>query len=505
MPLPSVYNQRDEGNLWLLRAGPVAVLILLPLVIFFQQFTTSLRGQTLTKPLSVMAASEEVRDPGVGELTIESKFIVKSVYQAMMEFDPSGAAARRPYDQEQFWSETVDEEDEPTTPTGLMEVIDGVAISRVDRFRAAIVAGELLGPKAAHERLEALKVEAEPGGSLASEIGWLSPWYEHASAHEPDVLAADFEAALLSRHGWFAELAIAHQRHSSDPTRWGVVTGAESVEGLYAILVIAGVLTFVLGLILAFVLFAMARGGIVESNFYETRIDRRLYLEVFALFLLGFLVLDVAGIVVIGERSGWAFALTEVLMWGISASALWPLLRGASWGDLTVDLGLNTGRGVFREIGIGVVGYIAAMPLIIIGVIITGLVMSIFQGEPPPEEVQRFPMFESPLSDSWIGVILSTISACVWAPIVEEVLFRGALHRFLPGGFGVLGRTLVSAAVFGMVHPYDAQGMITVGFAGIAFGLMREWRGTLIPSMVAHAIHNGVISFVQIGTLVLLG
>jgi membrane protease YdiL (CAAX protease family) len=497
MALPSVHDPHDQGNLWLLRAAPVAVLILLPLVVFLQQFSTSLRGQTLAKPLSEMTASEEAPDPGLAGLTIESKFIVKGVYQALLEFDPSGIAARRPYAAGEFWEDLTGEDDEPATREGLMGAVDEGAVSRVERFRAAIVAGELLGPAAAHERLEALKGEVDPGGALASEIGWLSPWYRRSALRDPEALPMDLETSLRARHGWFAELALSHQRHSSDPQRWAVVSGGEELDSFHGALGIAGVLTFVLGLILAFVLFAMARGGQVESNFYETRIDRRLYLEVFAAFLLGFLILDVAGIVVIGERGGWAFAVTEVLLWAISASALWPLLRGADWDDLKLDLGLNTGRGVLKEVSIGVVAYVAALPLFIVGLLITGLLVGLFQGEGAPEEAHRFPMFESPLSDSWTGV--------VWAPIVEEVLFRGALHRFLPSGLGALGRSVVTAAVFGMVHPYDTQGMITVGLLGVAFGLMREWRGTLIPSMVAHALHNGVISFVQVGTLVMLG
>jgi membrane protease YdiL (CAAX protease family) len=57
---------------------------------------------------------------------------------------------------------------------------------------------------------------------------------------------------------------------------------------------------------------------------------------------------------------------------------------------------------------------------------------------------------------------------------------------------------LVTAAVFGMVHPYTTAGLVQVGMIGIVFGLLREWRGSLIAPMVAHALHNGTIAFTTV-------
>src|SRR5688572_22779768 len=55
------------------------VLVLLPLVYWLQQWTRSLHGETLSTAPAQVRRSEEIRDPGVSELTILSKLTVKMV------------------------------------------------------------------------------------------------------------------------------------------------------------------------------------------------------------------------------------------------------------------------------------------------------------------------------------------------------------------------------------------------------------------------------------------
>lgn len=97
----------------------------------------------------------------------------------------------------------------------------------------------------------------------------------------------------------------------------------------------------------------------------------------------------------------------------------------------------------------------------------------------------------------WIGAI----TAVVWAPLVEELLFRGALYAGLRSKLGWVWSVVISSVLFGLIHPYTPSGMISVAFGGVAFGLLREWRGTLIPCIVAHALHNATITTVTITVL----
>ena len=97
------------------------------------------------------------------------------------------------------------------------------------------------------------------------------------------------------------------------------------------------------------------------------------------------------------------------------------------------------------------------------------------------------------MSGTWTIVVLSGLGSIIWAPVFEEIFFRGGLHRYLPSKLGILGRVAITAVLFGSYHPYDVSGMIDVALMGVVFGLLREWRGSLIAGMVAHCLHNATI------------
>ena len=95
--------------------------------------------------------------------------------------------------------------------------------------------------------------------------------------------------------------------------------------------------------------------------------------------------------------------------------------------------------------------------------------------------------FSDPGSPVW-GV---WIAACVWAPLIEETLFRGALYRYLRPSLSVLGASVLTGALFAFVHPQGLAFLPALGAVGIVLGLLREWRGSLTACMTAHALHNG--------------
>jgi membrane protease YdiL (CAAX protease family) len=48
----------------------------------------------------------------------------------------------------------------------------------------------------------------------------------------------------------------------------------------------------------------------------------------------------------------------------------------------------------------------------------------------------------------------------------------------------------VSALFFGFMHGYSVILLLPVITIGFVFALMREWRGSLVPVMVGHFMHN---------------
>jgi membrane protease YdiL (CAAX protease family) len=78
------------------------------------------------------------------------------------------------------------------------------------------------------------------------------------------------------------------------------------------------------------------------------------------------------------------------------------------------------------------------------------------------------------------------------AGIGEEALYRGFLIRYLHDGAPALPLLLALAAaslVFGLAHVYQgAPAILRTGIAGLAFGLLFLLTGSLIPSIVLHAL-----------------
>jgi membrane protease YdiL (CAAX protease family) len=103
-------------------------------------------------------------------------------------------------------------------------------------------------------------------------------------------------------------------------------------------------------------------------------------------------------------------------------------------------------------------------------------------------------------------ITLAILAATVVAPLVEETVFRGLLSRHLREATSRLSTTksvlfsgILSGLIFASIHP---QGMLAVPLLAtlaLAFALVREWRGNLLPAMVAHGINNGILTLKVLG------
>jgi len=91
---------------------------------------------------------------------------------------------------------------------------------------------------------------------------------------------------------------------------------------------------------------------------------------------------------------------------------------------------------------------------------------------------------------SWGLVARETIGSALWAPLGEEVAFRGVLYPALRSRFGVAPAAALSAAVFAAAHGYGVLGFAAVFWIGILWALAYERTGSLWPSIIAHAAGN---------------
>jgi uncharacterized protein len=87
-------------------------------------------------------------------------------------------------------------------------------------------------------------------------------------------------------------------------------------------------------------------------------------------------------------------------------------------------------------------------------------------------------------------VAAGTLDGVVWAPIFEEMAFRGLLFPTLRLRLPGWSAALLSAAIFGVAHGYGVQGFAAVTWSGMIWALGYQRTRSLLPGIVAHAASN---------------
>lgn len=464
---------RDAGSR---TTAGITWLVLIPtfvLVVWLQHGSTG--------PPAAPAVADAVAPPAPGPFVALSKGLVKLI-RGFDEARPSALA------------QTAD----------AARQLDELAVTEADQLRAAIAAGELLGAEAALERLARLEQRLSDDAPLRADVRALERLYRTGL----DALDQADRERLIAHHGWFGRLALAYEAPQDSPTRRALVGGG--VWLLVVLLTFALVALAALGVgAVLLVLGAMAWGrGAMRPSMPVPEPGGSVYLELTAVFVAGFLMLKVAAAEVAagsGQTAAATFAL--VGQWVLVAALLWPMLRGVGWRSHARAIGWTRGRGVLREIGLGVVGYLACVPVYAAAVVAVLLVLALrsaLAGAPiqPPSNRTIETVVEHAGS---FRLVLMTLLAVVWAPLVEESVFRGALLRHLRSRWSrPVGVSLASAA-FALMHGYEPVLLIPVWALGVMFGLLREWRGSLIAPMTAHLVHNAVLMALVIGVIRVAG
>ncbi len=356
-------------------------------------------------------------------------------------------------------------------------------------------------------------VEISDGERVDAEAAADAAVMERLYAEGAGSLSAEQRDRLIDRYGWLGELALTHGLDREAPERrelfakwpWAVLmillVGAVFMVGL-----VGGLAAFVLALVMYFT-------GRLGRGFVPPERGGSVYLETFAVFLGMFLLVHVLGeaagrLIRSGKLEASEAALTAGVLaaqWLLLPVLLWPLLRGTSWRGWRSAVGWRAPRGVWREIGAGIVGYFAGLPLFFLGIALTFglnvLAERVFgeRHEPPSN-----PVFDLVTSGSVLVVVMVALLATVWAPIMEETIFRGGLYRHLRSRSGAVVAGLVTALLFAFLHSYGPLMTGPLIALGFTFAMIREWRGSLIGPMTAHCLHNGTVMTISLLMLLAL-
>ena len=355
-------------------------------------------------------------------------------------------------------------------------------------LRSVVMAGELAGPERALELLEAIEVDpqSEHADLFVRTIEALRVVYE---GHDP---TPEDRRVLRRVLGWWGELALAHGDPEA-PVRVQSVARGERLLGVVVGVLVGGVLVLLASLVCLAMVVVMLGRGRLRRRFVPPAAGGSVYLEVFSVFLVAFLLLQVVGEAmghVDPDLGAWTALVGQ---WLIVLVPLWAVLRGVPWARVRRDLGLHGGAGVVREIGAGVFGYLAGLPVFILALILTQVLVAVVSAMQGRQVVPNNPVLQLVETASPLQIALMVSLVVVWAPLVEETVFRGALYRHVRSRLGIVAAALVVGGMFAFMHSYGVLFTPPLIALGVTFCLLREWRGSLIASMTAHFVHNATL------------
>jgi membrane protease YdiL (CAAX protease family) len=481
--------------------------------------------------------------------------------------------------------------------------LNAPAHTPADRIAVAIIYGEYDTPEAAIQRLDA--IDSPDARAFANLY----------AAHDP--LTED----LRNRYGFFARLAEVHGRPDTDPARAALLASATHLTAFVLIGGLAVLLLFILGLgllITAIVLLCLGKirfpnlapdtspdgpTGLTSPAPGSGPAPGPIYLQSFTLYL-SLLI----GVIVTFSLISWRPPMWSELLFlsaAVIAAILYAISRGIPTPQLRRDWGLHSGKGIFLEMGAGIVGYLTGLPLLAIGALTASLLAKWSHTE-----------ITHPITAEFKDhMLLMTFLAVVFAPITEELLFRGVFLSYLrsilpkppspnpttpstpyptssPSPTGTPYPTvtpyptstqfptstqhptstqpapaypaptyptpatptrvsptpppvppapaplfpnapvpaypsypydptppahppapiaaplispllagLISSFIFASIHPQGWAGIPMIGAIGFTLASIRQWRGTLISSITAHALNNGFVTLLLYFTL----
>jgi membrane protease YdiL (CAAX protease family) len=101
-------------------------------------------------------------------------------------------------------------------------------------------------------------------------------------------------------------------------------------------------------------------------------------------------------------------------------------------------------------------------------------------------------------------LIATAVTAVIAAPIIEELIFRGLVLRGFLSRMRPVAAIALQGILFGVAHVDPVRGWGNVGLAfvlsgvGVTFGVSAYLTRRLGPTVIAHAIFNGVVLLIVV-------
>jgi membrane protease YdiL (CAAX protease family) len=329
-----------------------------------------------------------------------------------------------------------------------------------------------------------------------------------SEAHDEGDDLSDEDAEFLKLHlRWFGEFApLARGRAGESAERGALLAPIKRGPIAVAAFCVWALTCGAIGCIALVVLLVMALTGRLRWRFGEAGGRGWVYAESFAVWMGLFFALQLSLDFLVSRRAvtlpDSLALLPTVVIQGVCfvASLWWAAMRSGSLAMVCRDVGLHRGRGFVVEVLAGALNYCMALPILLVGLLLTMALIALQKMLAPEAPPPSHPVQELLAAKDWLVIATTLLLGAVIAPIVEETAFRGMLYRHLRQATGWAGFALsfilsagVSSIIFATIHPQGWTLIPALGSLAVAFCVGREWRGSLIPGMVAHGINNLVV------------
>jgi membrane protease YdiL (CAAX protease family) len=340
---------------------------------------------------------------------------------------------------------------------------------------------------------------AAPSAELVDAVRAAVEAWPETGAVAPGRVSESQWQQLGAHMGWFATLARADLE--GDPAEQKDIS--EDQGWLLIFIVMAG-FWFLgaggTGLALMVVLLCLAIAGRIRSAIAPMPQVGTVLGETFVVWMLALLAIRLVSARLLGnDDPGVGQMWLSMAMTFASLLALtWAGFRGLRWSAFAEAAGLRWTGGAFRLGWMSATSYACALPCMGAGVLVGVALSALIPG-------RSFQDVSHPVQEMLPGASPAELAAlfaiaCVAAPVVEEIVFRGLLFGHArqgtwrwPKALSIAFAMLFSATIFAAIHP---QGVLAVpALAGVSLGfcITREWTGSVYPGMVAHGVHNGVL------------
>lgn len=329
-----------------------------------------------------------------------------------------------------------------------------------------------------------------------------SPTLETAIAivrGQPVALTESQRESLTASMGWYGTLAIALAE--SNPTkREALVAGIDqnAARAAMGLMIVIGVGIFsFLGFLVLF--FKLVRGKLRFVFPLPSGLSPNFGLEIFCLYLLW--MLGMAKFLGYIYEAGFTFNPLVANVVGILASLvvlLWPLVWGQRLREVQNFLGFRLlgVRKFISDFFAAPFTYLCAWSVLLPVMAVYMLVLQSLGVSPEQGEHPVVPLLLDGKKGNDATLWIAFLAVGV-APFIEEIMFRGALYGWMRTRLGAFLSIVLSSIIFAVVHPQGAVGVLPLTIIGMVLAFLREWRGTLMAPMLAHACFNA-------GTLIMV-